>query len=176
MAPAARQERVAAALVRGWARLPNPNHAAALSGRHGVALWEIAMISAQEALVYTMVAAAEADREIADAEIDLIGDLGNHLPIFKGVDRAAMTEMATRCSDLLAQPGDSDRVFTLIRQALRMPLRDTAYALACDVIAVDSRLNRAEMRILENVRTQLEVDPAMARAIERVAEVRFKAA
>jgi uncharacterized membrane protein YebE (DUF533 family) len=166
-----------AAVVRaGGVRLPNPNHAAALSGRHGVALWEIAMISAQEALVYTMVAAAEADREIADAEIDLIGDLGNHLPIFKGVDRAAMTEMATRCSDLLAQPGGSDRIFTLIRQALPMPLRDTAYALACDVIAVDSRLNRAEMRILENVRTQLEVDPAMARAIERVAEVRFKAA
>jgi hypothetical protein len=44
------------------------------------------------------------------------------------------------------------------------------------VIAVDSRLNRAEMGILESIRTQLEVDPAMARAIERVAEVRFKAA
>lgn len=134
------------------------------------------MISAQEALVYTMVAVAEADREIADAEIDLIGDLVNHLPIFKGVDRATMTAMATRCSEMLAQAGGSDKVFALIRQALSMSLRDTAYALACDVIAVDSRLNRAEMRILENIRAQLEVDPAMARAIERVAEVRFKAA
>jgi hypothetical protein len=44
---------------------------------------------------------------------------------------------------------------TLIRQALSMPLRETAYALACDVIAVDSGLNRAEMRILDNVRAQL---------------------
>jgi uncharacterized membrane protein YebE (DUF533 family) len=134
------------------------------------------VISAQEALVYTMVAVAEADREIADAEIDLIGDLVNHLPIFKGVDRATMTAMATRCSEMLAQAGGGDKVFALIRRALSMPLRDTAYALACDVIAVDSRLNRAEMRILENIRAQLEVDPAMARAIERVAEVRFKAA
>ena len=134
------------------------------------------MISPQEALVYTMVAAAEADREIVDAEIHLIGDLGNHLPIFKGVDRAAMAEMATRCSDMLAQAGGSDQVFRLIRQTLPMPLRETAYALACDVIAVDSRLNRAEMRILDRIRTQLEVDPAMARAIEQVAEVRFKAA
>ena len=57
-----------------------------------------------------------------------------------------------------------------------MPLRETAYAPACDVIAVDSRLNRAEMRILEQISTHLEVDPAMARAIERVAEVRFQAA
>jgi uncharacterized membrane protein YebE (DUF533 family) len=134
------------------------------------------MISPQEALVYTMVAAAEADREIVDAEVDLIGDLANHLPIFKGLDRAAITGMATRCSDILAQAGGSDQVFDLIRQALPMPLRETAYALACDVIAVDSRLNRAEMRILDRIRAQVEVDPAMARAIEQVAEVRFKAA
>jgi uncharacterized membrane protein YebE (DUF533 family) len=137
---------------------------------------EAAMIRPQEALVYTMVAAAEADRDIADAEIDLIGDVANHLPIFKGVDRAAMAEMAARCSDMLAQAGGAERMFELIRQALPVSLRETAYALACDVIAVDRRLNRAEMRILEQIRVQLEVDPAMARAIERVAEIRFKAA
>ena len=134
------------------------------------------MISPQEALIYTMVAAAESDREIADAEIDIIGDLVNHLPIFSGVDRAAMTAMATRCSEMLARGGGSEQVFGLIRQALSMPLRETAYALACDVVAVDSRLNRAEMRVLEEIRAQLEVDPGMARAIEQVAQVRFKAA
>jgi hypothetical protein len=123
-----------------------------------------------------MVAAAEADREVADAEINLIGDLVNHLPIFKGVDRAAMTAMATRGSNLLAQAGGSDQVFDLIRHALTMPLRETAYALACDVIAVDGRRNRAEMRVLERIRAQLAVDPAMARAIEQIVEVRFKAA
>ena len=134
------------------------------------------MISPQEALIYTMVAAAESDREIADAEIEIIGDLVNHLPIFSGIDRAAMTAMATRCSEMLGQAGGSDQVFGLIRQALSMPLRETAYALACDVIAVDSRLNRAEMRVLEEIRARLDVDPAMARAIEQVAQVRFKAA
>lgn len=134
------------------------------------------MISPQEALIYTMVAAAESDREIDDAEIDIIGDLVNHLPIFKGLDRATMTAMATRSSEMLAADGGSDRVFAMVRQALPMSLRDTAYALACDVIAVDKRLNRAEMRVLEEIRAQLEVDPAMARAIEQIAEVRFKAA
>lgn len=134
------------------------------------------MISPQEALVYTMVAAAESDREVADAEIKIIGDLVNHLPIFKGVGRAAMTEMATRCSEMLGQAGGSDQIFGLVRQALSMELRETAYALACDVVAVDSRLNRAEMRVLEEIRAQLEVEPAMARAIEQVAQVRFKAA
>ena len=134
------------------------------------------MISPQEALVYTMIVAAESDRDIADAEINLIGDVVNHLPIFAGVDRSAVTGMASRCSELLAQAGGGERVFALIRDALPRSLRDTAYALACDVVAVDRRLNRAEMQILEQIRAQLEVDPAMARAIEQVAEVRFQAA
>ena len=134
------------------------------------------MLSPQEALVYTMVVAAESDHEVAEAEIKIIGDLVNHLPIFRGLDRAAMTRMATACSKLLGQSGGADKVFELIRQALTPPLRDTAYALACDVIAVDSRLNRNEMQILEQVRIELEVDPVMARAIEQVAEVRFQAA
>jgi hypothetical protein len=67
-------------------------------------------------------------------------------------------------------------VFRQIRAALPRQLRDTAYALACDVIAVDSRLQRGEMHTLEWLRDELEVDPAMARAIEQVAEVRFQAA
>lgn len=134
------------------------------------------MLTAQEALVYTMVAAAEADHEIDEAEINIIGDLVNHLPIFEAVDRAATTRIAMACSEMLAAPGGRARVFGLIREALSPQLRETAYALACDVIAVDSRLHRAEMQILEEIRAQLEVDPAMARAIERVAEIRFKAA
>jgi uncharacterized membrane protein YebE (DUF533 family) len=134
------------------------------------------MLSPQEALVYTMVAAAEADHEIADAEISLIGDLANHLPVFRTMDRAALTAIATACSEALAKPGGRERVFRQIRTALPRQLRDTAYALACDVIAVDSRLQRGEMHTLEWLRTELEVDAAMARAIEQVAEVRFQAA
>ena len=134
------------------------------------------MLSAQEALVYTMVAAAESDREIDEAEIKIIGDLVNHLPIFRGLDRVATTRMATTCSQLLARAGGRDRVFGQIREALEPQLRDTAYAIACDVIAADSRLNRDELQTLERIRAALEVDPAMARAIEQVAKVRFQAA
>ncbi|MDH3772358.1 MAG: hypothetical protein OET79_15405, partial [Nitrospirota bacterium] len=47
---------------------------------------ESEMISPQAALVYTMVVAAESDREVVDAEIHIIGDLVNHLPIFKTMD------------------------------------------------------------------------------------------
>jgi uncharacterized membrane protein YebE (DUF533 family) len=134
------------------------------------------MLSAQEALVYTMVAAAEADHEIDDAEIRIIGDLVNHLPVFRGLDRPRATKMATACSKLLASTGGRERAFAMIREALAPQLRETAYAIACDVIAADSRLQRNEMQILERMRAELEVEPAMARAIEQVTRVRFQAA
>lgn len=134
------------------------------------------MLTPREALVYAMVIAAEADHEIADAEIDIIGDLVNHLPAFAGLDRATMTEMATSCSERIAREGGVDRLFTEIREALSPTLRETAYALVCDVIAVDRRLNRDEMRILERIRAELEIDPVVARSVERVAELRFQAA
>lgn len=134
------------------------------------------MISPQAALVYTMVVVAEADDHICDTEIALIGDLVNHLPIFRGVDRAAVVEMATACSELLARPGGRDQVFDQIRAALKDDLRATAYALACDVIAVDSRLQRSEMGALDDVRNRLGIEPALAGAIERATQVRFHAA
>jgi hypothetical protein len=87
-----------------------------------------------------------------------------------------MTKMAMACSEMLAEAGGREKAFGLIRAALSPQLRAAAYALACDVIAVDSRLSRVEMRMLDKIRAQLQVDPGMARAIERVAEVRFKAA
>ena len=133
------------------------------------------MLSPQEALVYTMVVAAEADHEIAEAEINLIGDLGNHLPVFRGGpgdddrDRDGVLEA-------LGSPAAARRCSAMIREALPRQLRGTAYALACDVVAVDRRLQRAELHALEWLRSELEVEPALARAIEQVAEVRFKAA
>jgi uncharacterized membrane protein YebE (DUF533 family) len=134
------------------------------------------MLSPQAALIYAMVVAAESDREIAEEEVNIIGDLVNHLPIFRGVDRQQVTELASACSAQLATPGGIERLYGQIRDALSGPLREAAYALSCDVIAVDCRLQRDEMTALERIRTQLEVDPATARTIERAAQVRFQAA
>lgn len=134
------------------------------------------MISPQAALVYTMVIAAEADHDIAEPEIELIGDLVNHLPVFRCVSREQVVEMATACSEQLSKPGGIDQVFQEVRAGLGDHLRETAYALACDVIAVDARLHRHEMTALENIRSHLGIDPSVADAIERSARVRFQAA
>ena len=56
-----------------------------------------------------------------------------------------------------------------------MPARlyPTAYALACDVVAVDGVATQEELRLLEMMRHSLDVDRLTAAAIERGAAARF---
>jgi hypothetical protein len=130
------------------------------------------MSSPQVALVYAMVVAARSGREIAPEDIGIIGDLVEHLPIFCGMDRRQVAELAARCSEQLAGPDGIEQVYREIRGALSGRLREAAYALACDVIALCQP--RQDKRALERIRAQLEVDPATARTIERAARVRSR--
>lgn len=132
------------------------------------------MLSREAALVYAMVCAAGSDREIAQEEIGIIGDLVDHLPIFHGIERRQVRDLAMRCSAQLAGPGGVDAAYGQIRAALAGRLREAAYALSCDVIAV-CRPQQDE-QALERIRAQLEVDPATARPIERAARMRIQAA
>jgi hypothetical protein len=119
-----------------------------------------------------VVVAVGSDRAIAQDEIGIIGDLVEHLPIFCGVDRQQVRELAKRCSEQLARPGGSEQVYGQIRDALSGRLREAAYALSCDVIAVCRP--QQDKPALERIRTQLEVDPAIAQAIERAARERCR--
>ena len=130
------------------------------------------MLSREAALVYAMVCAAGPGREIAQEEIGVIGDLIDHLPIFHGIERRQVRELARRAPAQLAGPGGMDAVYGQIRAALAGRLREAAYALSCDVIAV-CRPQQDTQR-LERIRAQLGVDPATARTIERAAGLRSR--
>jgi hypothetical protein len=60
-----------------------------------------------------------------------------------------------------------------IREALPPKLRETAYAIACDVVAVDGEATQEELRILELLRHRLGIDRLVAAGIERGARARF---
>jgi uncharacterized membrane protein YebE (DUF533 family) len=134
------------------------------------------MLSPPAALVYTMVVAAEADDDIADLEVRLIGDLVDHLPAFRGMSRHSIAKMAAACSERLTSVVARDDVLLEIAESLSPALRETAYALARDVIAIDSRLNRKEVKILDLLAERLGIDPNSAQTIERAAEIRHRAA
>ena len=131
------------------------------------------MIDQQTALIYTMVLASAADADMTDAELAQIGAIVRHLPVFKGFDVNELPAAAAGCVDALGEIGGLDAVIDMIKEALPEPLRETAYALACDVAAVDGEIAQEELRFLELLRHGLDIQRLAAAAIERAAAARY---
>lgn len=130
-------------------------------------------ISPETALVYTMVMMSASDGDMTDAELKIIGDIVGYLPVFANYQRNHLPATAAACAELLTEEDGLDTVFNLIQSALPEKLRETAYALACDVAAADVDVHQEELRLLEMIRHRLKVDRLAAAAIERGARARF---
>lgn len=131
------------------------------------------MIDKHSALIYAMVLSAAADRDLAEVEIGLIGDLIRYLPAFEGYDMENLPETWKACVDMLTEDNGLEQTILAIRGGLSGPLRETAYALACDVIAVGGETSPEELQLLEILRESLEIGRLIATAIEHCAQVRF---
>jgi tellurite resistance protein len=131
------------------------------------------MIDHHAALIYTMVIVSAADNSMPDVELGLIGELVGHLPIFKDYERNQLPKTLDACTKLLGRESGLEDAFREVKQALPPRLRETAYALACDVAAADDNISQEEARVLELMRHRLGVDPLVAAAIERACRARF---
>ena len=130
------------------------------------------MIDSQTALIYTMVMVSAADQDMTDSELNTIGEIVRHLPVFKDYDTANLPNLAQDCANLLADPDGLDKAVEQIAAALPDELRNTAYALACDVAAADGKVNQEELRLLEWLRHSLRITRLKSAAIEYGAKVR----
>ncbi|MCP5037618.1 MAG: hypothetical protein GY945_08470, partial [Rhodobacteraceae bacterium] len=65
-----------------------------------------------------------------------------------------------------------DDTMATIRKSLPKTLRETAYAIACDVAAADGNVKQQELRVLEILRHDLKIDRLTAAAIETGARAR----
>ena len=83
-----------------------------------------------------------------------------------------MRQTANVVFDLFGQEDGLDALFGLVRDNLPEPLFETAYALACDVAAADGAIAEGELRLLEEIRYELNIDRLHAAAIERGARAR----
>ncbi len=129
-------------------------------------------LSAQDSLVALMVAVSASDENIRTAELIKIQSAVNMLPIFADYDNDRLAVISKTVFDLFEQEDGLDALFGLIREALPERLYETAYALACDVAAADGTLDEAELRLLEEIRYELNLDRLHAAAIERGARAR----
>lgn len=130
------------------------------------------MIDHHAALIYTMVLMSAADRDMSDAELTSMGEMVGQLPVFRDYDKQKITKTAAACADLLQNNDGLDKILKKIKANLPEHLRETAYALACDVAAADSSVTVEETRLLELIRHELGIGKLVAAAIERGARAR----
>lgn len=127
------------------------------------------------ALIATMVLVSAAEGTMSDAEIAAMTRIVGSLPAFDDFDRSRIASIGKECVELLQREDGLDVALGRIARALPPPLRETAYALACDVIAADRGASQSELRLLGMLRERLELDPLVAAAIERAASARHRA-
>jgi hypothetical protein len=132
------------------------------------------MLDHHRALIYTMVIVSAAESELPDAELRIIGDIVGDLPVFRGFDRGELPRVLNDCIDLIAREDGLEQTLKAIKTALPAKLRETAYAIACDLVAVSGETTQGELRILDLIRRRLGIDRLIAAAIERAARARFQ--
>ncbi|MCL4675819.1 MAG: tellurite resistance TerB family protein [Pararhodobacter sp.] len=130
-------------------------------------------LSPQDSLVALMITVSVADSAIRTSELLAIEQIVNQLPVFAGFDTDRIKVISQTVFDLLEEEDGLDALFGLIRDALPGRLIETAYVLACDVAASDGTLQQSELRLLEEIRHELNIDRLHAAAIERGARARF---
>ena len=129
--------------------------------------------SVQDALVALMVATSVSDETVRTSELLSIERIVNHLPIFGDYsDDDRISVVSKTVLDLFEDEDGLDALFGLVKTSLPERLHETAYALCCDVAASDGRTRDGELRFLEEMRYQLNVDRLAAAAIERGARAR----
>ena len=129
-------------------------------------------LSPQDSLIAILIAVSVADSEIRTAELLAIEALVNQLPVFADYDFDRVQIVAQTVFDLFEEEDGLDALFGLVRTNLPERLFETAYALACDVAAADGKLLQTELRFLEELRFELNIDRLHAAAIERGARAR----
>jgi hypothetical protein len=132
------------------------------------------MLDHHRALIYTMVIVSGAQTKLGDAELSLIGDIVEDLPVFRDFDRDRLSLLLDDCAELINGENGLEATLQAIKTMLPAKLRETAYAIACDLVASDGAATQEELQLLELLRHRLDLDRLIAAAIERGARALFQ--
>ena len=131
-------------------------------------------LDAPEALALTMVLLAAADGGMSDREIGVMAGQVQTLPAFRDFTTDQLRSVSDAAVRLLDEEDGLQHAARLMRSALEPRLRETAYALACEVVAANPVTQQRTLEMLEFVRTELRLDPLVAAAIERGVRARHQ--
>jgi len=110
---------------------------------------------------------------MSDRELKTIGTLVQTLPVFTDFNPEKLVQISEDCAKILGTSDGLDKILDRVRASLPEALRETAYALAVEVVAADGRASQEELELLEIIRDHLPIQRLAAAAIERGAHARY---
>ena len=132
------------------------------------------LLSPHEALIHLMVITSASDRDMTDVELARIGDVVRSWPVFVDFNQDRLVAVAQACQKALHEKDGLEGVLARVAEALPERLRDTAYAAAFEVAAVDFEMRMEEVRVLQLIRLKLDLDTLTVAAIARAAKARLR--
>lgn len=121
---------------------------------------------AHGALIFIMVLASTSDGDMSQHEVERLSEIVKFLPIFSTFDLDRLPSLAQECIGLLQDPDGIELALDVVETALPPGLRETGYAIACEVVAVDGFASQEELRLLELLRNKLNLSRLNTAAIE----------
>lgn len=134
----------------------------------------MSVVSPHEALVYVMVTMSAVDDSMSDRELLKIGDIVRSLPVFRDYSEERLVADAEACGEILQRTSGLDEIIGILKNSLPPALHETAYALAVEVAAADLSANQEELRFLQMLYDELELERLIVAAIERAARIRYR--
>ncbi|MEI9406259.1 tellurite resistance TerB family protein [Mesorhizobium argentiipisi] len=131
-------------------------------------------LTPHEALIHLMVITSASDRDMTDVELARIGDVVRSWPVFVDFNQDRLVQVAQACQKALHEKDGLEGVLARVAEALPDRLRDTAYAAAFEVAAVDLEMRMEELRVLQLIRLKLDLDTLTVAAIARAAKARLR--
>ena len=132
------------------------------------------MLDHHRALIFTMVIVSAADRNLPDSELHAFVEIVGHLPIFEDFDKNELPGLFNDCVELMSRENGLEETLRAIKTGLPPKLRETAYAIACDLVATGREFTQEELRVLDLLRHRLKIERLTAAAIEYGARARFQ--
>lgn len=132
-----------------------------------------AKLSTEDALIWVMVTTSAADHAMTEAEMEKLGRLVTTLPVFQAYE-GPLARTVELCVGNLGHEGGLDEILDLVAEATPPRLRETAYALAVEVAAVDLLVRQEELVFLQMLEDRFELPKLAVAAIEHSARVRYR--
>ena len=134
----------------------------------------MAKLTPHQALIHIMVTMSAADTSMSDNELSKIGNIIGSLPIFKGYNDDQLMEDIHECRNILDHENGLETIIKNTQDSLSKEYHETAYAIAVEVAAADLNVEQPELRLLQILRQDLNIDKLICTAIERGARARHK--